>query len=74
MLLAPHGNEQWELVHRLSQMRELETVPEYKVSLRTEEFKRNDVQSNTHDLNLDCFGVVYQSRDHQLEGGNLQTI
>ncbi|CAJ0566469.1 unnamed protein product, partial [Mesorhabditis spiculigera] len=30
VLLAPHGNEQWDLVHRLVQMRDLESILEYK--------------------------------------------
>lgn len=30
ILLAPHGNEQWDLIHRISGIRELETIPEYK--------------------------------------------
>ncbi|KHJ97222.1 hypothetical protein OESDEN_02803 [Oesophagostomum dentatum] len=31
-LLAPHTNEQWDLLNRIAIMRELELVPEYKVS------------------------------------------
>ncbi|CAI2334710.1 unnamed protein product [Caenorhabditis sp. 36 PRJEB53466] len=32
-LLAPHTNEQWDLLNRISIQRELETVPEYKIIL-----------------------------------------
>ena len=30
MLLSPHSNEQWDLIHRIRLTRELELIPEYK--------------------------------------------
>jgi len=33
VLLAPHTNEQWDLLHRINLLRELELVPEYKALL-----------------------------------------
>ncbi|GMS84216.1 hypothetical protein PENTCL1PPCAC_6391, partial [Pristionchus entomophagus] len=30
VLLAPHSSDQWDMVHRLAQLRELEGIPEYK--------------------------------------------
>ncbi|CAJ0567902.1 unnamed protein product, partial [Mesorhabditis spiculigera] len=33
VLLAPHGNEQWDLVHRLVQMRDLESILENSLEL-----------------------------------------
>uniref|UniRef100_A0A915DUW3 PCI domain-containing protein n=1 Tax=Ditylenchus dipsaci TaxID=166011 RepID=A0A915DUW3_9BILA len=30
VLLSPHNNEQWDLVHRIRQTRELEMIPEYR--------------------------------------------
>ncbi|EGT47618.1 hypothetical protein CAEBREN_15361 [Caenorhabditis brenneri] len=32
-LLAPHNNEQWDLLNRIAIQRELETVPDYKIIL-----------------------------------------
>lgn len=33
MLLAQHSSDQWDMVHRLSQLRDLDAIPEYKVSV-----------------------------------------
>ena len=30
LLLSPHDNEKWELLHRINGMRELENLPEHK--------------------------------------------
>lgn len=29
MLLSPHNNEQWDLLHRIHEGRQLELIPEY---------------------------------------------
>ncbi|KHN75648.1 26S proteasome non-ATPase regulatory subunit 12 [Toxocara canis] len=33
VLLSPHTNEQWDLLHRIHQMRQLELIPEYNLLL-----------------------------------------
>lgn len=33
LLLSPHDNEKWELLHRINEMRELEQLPEHKALL-----------------------------------------
>jgi hypothetical protein len=30
ILLAQHGSEQWDLIHRINTTRELELIPQYK--------------------------------------------
>lgn len=51
-LLAPHTNEQWDLLNRISIQRELETVPEYKVCnsnyVRMEFFPFSDYSGLVH--------------------------
>ncbi len=32
VLLAPHDNEQWDLLHRIQQLRALERIPDYRSS------------------------------------------
>lgn len=36
MLLAQHSSDQWDMVHRLSQLRDLDAIPEYKVSVMSD--------------------------------------
>ncbi|VDP04035.1 unnamed protein product [Soboliphyme baturini] len=58
IILSPHGNEQWDLLNRIVQDKQLELIPNYKLLLKY--FVRQELISWRHDIIINFESLLRQ--------------